>query len=159
MHEEKGESRSIGRKLSHISKSIQWIVRQELEPFGIGSGQHCFLMIAGNMPGITQNEISVRSGIDKATAAKGVFKLEKLGYLKRICDSNDKRVRRLYLTEKGKGVIPEIRKCLNHVTEICSDNLSPEEIDYLFKLLDKIEDSANNYLCMKKNRKVKGEPE
>jgi len=89
--------------------------------------------------------------IDKATAAKGLAKLEKLGYLRRIPDREDRRIRRLYLSDRGNELIPKIQESLFRVTEVCSAGLTPDELEELFYLLDKVEHSLSRYVdaCMK----------
>jgi len=97
-------------------------------------------------PGITQNEVSRKIDVDKATAAKGLAKLEQRGYLRRIPDQDDRRIRRLYLSEAGETVMPQIEATLRRVTEVCSTDLSAEELEELFGLLDKVETSLGRYI-------------
>jgi hypothetical protein len=89
-----------------------------------------------------------RSGVlvDKATAAKGLAKLERRGYLRRIPDQNDRRIRRLYLSEAGQAVMPQIEATLRRVTEVCSTDLLAGELEELFGLLDKVEASLGHYI-------------
>ena len=96
-------------------------------------------------PGSTQNEIA-EIDIDKATAAKGLAKLEQAGYLRRVPDQRDRRVRRMFLTTEGEAVIPKIEATLRKVTKVCASDLSENEVDELFRLLDKVEASLVDYI-------------
>ena len=140
------EERSLGKQISHISRNIRWMIQRDLETIGVGSGQHFFLHLIQRHPGITQNEVSRITDIDKATAAKGLAKLEQRGYLRRIPDQDDRRIRRLYLSEAGEAVMPQIEAALRRVTEVCSADLSSEELEELFGLLDKVEASLGYYI-------------
>jgi len=140
------EERSLGKLISHISRNIRWMIQRDLETIGVGSGQHFFLYLVQRHPGITQNEVSRITDIDKATAAKGLAKLEQRGYLRRIPDRDDRRIRRLYLSEEGEAVMPQIEATLRRVTEVCSTDLSAEELGELFRLLDKVEASLVRYI-------------
>lgn len=122
------------------------MIKHQLEPYEVGSGQHFYLFLLDRTPGITQNEVSRGTGIDKATAAKGLAKLEQQGYIQRVPDKADRRVRRLYLTEKGKDIIPKVKESLARVTEVCSAELTQEELEQLFSLLDKVEHSLSTYI-------------
>ena len=122
------------------------MIQRDLETIGVGSGQHLFLHLIQRHPGITQNEVSRQTDIDKATAAKGLAKLEQRGYLRRIPDQDDRRIRRLYLSEAGEAVMPQIEATLRRVTEVCSTDLSAEELAELFGLLDKVEASLGRYI-------------
>ena len=149
--EDHGQERSLGKQISHISRNIRWMIQHELESCGVGSGTHFFLHLIEQHPGITQNDLSGKTDIDKATAAKGLAKLEQQGYLQRIPDSEDGRVRRLYLTKAGKAIMPAIRSTLRGVTEVCSADLSREELDELFRLLDRVEAALGHYIGDRKN--------
>ena len=138
--------RSLGKTFNHISRNIHWMIKHQLEPYGVGSGQHFFLFLLDRTPGITQNEVSNITDIDKATAAKGLAKLEQQGYIERFPDKGDRRIRRLYLTKEGKEVIPRIKESLTRVTEVCSTKLTEEELEMLFYLLDKVENSLSTYI-------------
>ena len=140
------EERSLGKQISHISRNIRRMIQRDLETIGVGSGQHFFLHLVQRHPGITQNEVSRITDIDKATAAKGLAKLEQRGYLRRIPDQDDRRIRRLYLSESGEAVMPQIEATLRRVTEVCSTDLSAEELEELFGLLDKVEASLGRYV-------------
>ena len=141
------ESRSLGRQISYIARSIRWIVEHELGQLGVGSGTHFFLRIIHLNPGITQNELSEQTQIDKATAAKGLAKLGSLGYLTRVPDTKDRRFRRLYLTDAGQRIIPSIHATLRRVTEICATNLNAKELGELFTLLDRVEAAVSTYIA------------
>jgi DNA-binding MarR family transcriptional regulator len=139
--------RSLGKQINYLARSIRWIVEHELEQLGVGSGTHLFFRIIHRTPGITQNELSEQTQIDKATAAKGLAKLGSLGYLTRVPDTKDRRFRRLYLTDAGERIIPSIYATLRHVTEICAANLNVKELDELFSLLDRVEEAVSTYIA------------
>jgi len=138
--------RSLGKTIHHISRGIHWMVKHQLDEYGVGSGQHFFLFLVDQQPGITQNEVSRKTDIDKATAAKGICRLEERGYIRRVPDQKDRRVRHLYLTERGKEIIPTIRNSFRKVTEICSAELTSGEQEQLFLLLHKVDHSLSTYI-------------
>lgn len=149
--EDDGKERSLGKQISHISRNIRWMIQHELESCGVGSGTHFFLHLIEQHPGITQNELSRKTDIDKATAAKGLARLEQQGYLQRIPDTEDRRVRRLYLNDAGRAIMPDIQATLQRVTEVCSADLSQAELDELFRLLDQVEAALGRYIGAQKS--------
>ncbi len=138
--------RSLGRSINHISRLVHWLVRNELEAYGVGSGQHAIMVLVYRYPGITQNEISSKGCVDKATVAKGLAHLEKLSLLRREADPDDRRLRHVYLTDAGSELMPVIIACLRNVTDTCSAGLTPDETDVLFSLLDKVEHALVDYI-------------
>ena len=138
--------RSLGKQISYLARTIRWIADHELRQTGLSTATYLLVRVLHHNPGITQNELGKATQIDKATAAKGVAKLESIGYLKRVPDHHDGRVRRLYLTDAGQRVIPSVQLALRRVTEICATNLTESEIAELFGLLDRVEDAVSNYV-------------
>jgi len=138
--------RSLGKLISFIGRSIHWVVAHDLEHIGLGSGTYNFLRIVHTNPGITQNELSEFSQVDKATVAKGLAKLESQGYLARVRDTRDRRVRRLRLTDAGESIIPTVYETLRHVTEICTADLNDQEVETLFSLLDRVEEALTAHI-------------
>lgn len=140
-------NRSLGKAIGHIARGIRWIVDHELEATGTTSATLHLVRVVHRSPGITQNELSDRTGIDKATAARGVAKLESLGYLRRSPDSLDHRKRRLNLTDAGEQLVPGIHAVLRHVTDVCATDLSAAERDQLFMFLDRVERAVSAYVA------------
>lgn len=147
--------RSLGKQINYLARGIRWVVEHELAPLGVGSGTHFFLRVIHQNPGITQNELSRRTQIDKATAAKGLARLESLGYLSRVPDTGDRRIRRLYLTKAGERIIPSVYATLRHVTGICSVNLDTGELDRLFALLDRVEGALSAHIAAMKQERIR----
>ncbi|MFW5797993.1 MAG: MarR family winged helix-turn-helix transcriptional regulator [Spirochaetota bacterium] len=142
--------RSLGRQISYIARCVRWIVEHELGRLGVGSGTHHLLRHIHLSPGITQKELSRRTQIDKGTAARGVAELESAGYVRREPDAGDRRARRLYLTCAGERLIPTVYASLRHVTDICAADLSRQELDELFTLLDRVEAAASAHIARAK---------
>ena len=138
--------RSLGKQISYIARAIRWILDRELDQPGLSTATYMFVRVVSRTPGITQNELSDETQLDKATTAKGVAKLESLGYLTRVADRADGRVRHLYLTDSGERLIPSIHTALRRVTEICAADLTEAELDQLFGLLDRVEGAVSAYL-------------
>jgi DNA-binding MarR family transcriptional regulator len=139
--------RSLGKQISYIARCVRWIVEHELGRLGLGSGTHHLLRHIHQSPGITQKELSRRTQINKGTAARGVAELEAAGYVRREPDAEDRRARRLYLTENGVRLIPAVYATLRHVTDICATDLSANELEELFTLLDRVEAAATAHIA------------
>ena len=88
--------------------------------------------------GISQEKLSELINIDKGTTAKAIKKLEELGYVERNKDISDKRVNKIYLTEKALEIKDEFLASLTKWEDILTSNLSDEEILYGLKILNKL---------------------
>ena len=85
--------------------------------------------------GITQDDLAVHLHIDKGTVARALKKLEDNGFIYREINPQNRRRYLLFLTEKGRQIVPriyDIDKEWEH--SVCS-NLSDTEYSHLFNAL------------------------
>ena len=81
--------------------------------------------------GIQVSELAKLARVRKQSMAQSVEQLEKLGYLERRPDPNDRRARLVFLTERGKAVRPVAVKAGRQVEREWAQLTSPEEIEAL----------------------------
>lgn len=143
----------IGKTLSIIYRYRQIIINHKLKPYGLGSGQHIFLINIAKNEGINQKDLTNLVMIDKATTAKALKKLEENGYIYRQCDELDRRYNQLFLTEKGRQTMPVITSVLMEITEELIVGMTEEECLYFSNCLDKLLDNAIVAVHMLRNEK------
>ena len=127
---------SLGKYNTGIYRHVQIIINNELNPYGLGSGQYIFLGQIAQFEGITQKELTETIKIDKATTAKAVKKLIEQDYIYRVQDESDKRYYKIFLTKKGKDFVPILRKKLRSVSVILSKGMAEDQIDKASELLE-----------------------
>jgi DNA-binding MarR family transcriptional regulator len=113
-------------------------MHEELKEFNLGSGQFHFLMILYIKDGVNQETLAEKLNIDKATSARAIKKLEEQGFVNRKKDPDDRRNYHIFLTEKAIQLKPKIRNILSNWTDLLLEDLSKEEVNQLFILLEKI---------------------
>jgi DNA-binding MarR family transcriptional regulator len=129
----------IGKLVSQLQRRNQKILSKKLAPYGIGSGgQHSFLKLILQRPGITQEQLTNELKFDKATTARSVRQLEESGYIERQTDPNDRRSYLLFPTTKAVDFSPVLQEILNELNADLVRNLSDEEEDLLIDLLQRI---------------------
>lgn len=133
-----GHVNSSGKYISILYRHMQMLITPRMEPFRIGSGQYIFLLGISGREGISQKALSEELLIDKTTTAKAIRKLETEGYIRRETDPEDQRYNRLYLTDEGKRIVPEVRAVLEEVTRLSREGLSDEEYELLLNLLQRM---------------------
>jgi DNA-binding MarR family transcriptional regulator len=101
---------SVGKAISYLYRYEQIYTGKKIEPYGIGSGQFPFLMRLYHEDGINQESLSDYLKIDKGTTARAIQKLVDEGYVFRQRDEKDRRSYRVFLTEKGKKLEPDMKK-------------------------------------------------
>jgi DNA-binding MarR family transcriptional regulator len=128
----------IGKYIGEIHRSSCIYFSKKFSRFGIGAGQYLFLLNLYNHDGITQEELTEKVRLDKATTARAIKKLEDEGYVKRIKKENDKRAYKLEITEKATQIKEEVYSIMNEWEAKIRSCLTDEESQELMNLLSKL---------------------
>lgn len=139
------QTKSVGRYISCIYRHFHKYMQDQLQEYNLGSGQFHFLMMLYNKDGVNQETLAEILNIDKATSARAIKKLEEQGFVTRKRDTNDRRNYNVFLTEKAKKLQPKIKEILSTWTEILLKDISKEEQNQLFNLLEKIAQNATQH--------------
>jgi DNA-binding MarR family transcriptional regulator len=102
---------------SAAAKAMNRLARDALAPHGITPSQYAVMRGLYERDGQTGAEISAALVIDSATLTGVLDRLERAGLLARRPDGEDRRVNRLELTEKGRGLMPALDAAINGVNE------------------------------------------
>lgn len=132
----------IGKYLSYIYRSGQCYIAKELEKYNIGSGQYFFLFSLYGEDGVSQETLTEKLKVDKATTGRAVQKLLEEGYVERQKDPKDRRAYKIYLTEKGKRMKPIIRRVVHNWVSSLLKDFNEEEKEIMLKLLNKMFENA-----------------
>lgn len=123
-----------------------------LRQYHIGAGQQFFLLSISQTPGISILELAQQGHFDNASATRAAQKLLSEGYITIVPDETDKRIRRMYTTEKAKPVLDEIVDMKNTWYQIVVDGLSSEERKTAERLMKRVADNAYRYNQRMKDR-------
>ena len=137
-----GSYRSLGRYISHLHMGINQYLHKELEPYGIGAGQFHFLICLYKRDGISQEELTERLTVDKATTTRAIGKLEKEGYVIREKDPSDRRKYRVWLTPKAIDLRPKVKRILKQWTSGILVGFDSDEREILFDFLERMEKNS-----------------
>lgn len=127
---------------------------QELDKVGIYSGQAALLMKLNKENGLSQKEIADRLTVKPATITVMLQRMEKTNYIIREKDDIDKRISRIFITDKGREVCDEIKKVHDKFEEECFVNLNEDEILILRTLLMRVRDNLRENLNISDESKV-----
>ena len=107
-----GRQREIGKNISIIQRLKNIYYGNELSSYQIGCGQQFFLLQIFKNPGMSLQELASFGHFDKATATRAVKKLEEQGYVITKTEVSDRRVRKIYITEKAESVVEKTWVCV-----------------------------------------------
>jgi DNA-binding MarR family transcriptional regulator len=124
--------------ISYSYRALQKKFAKELAPYHIGWGHFVILMSLYDNEGSSQDDLALSRGFDKTMIAKSVVKLEEEDLIRRKTDPSDRRVKRLYLTDKSRELIPELEQIGLGINKILFKDLDEKESEVILEHFRKI---------------------
>tara|TARA_Y100000588_G_C13628668_1_gene658535 strand:+ start:124 stop:603 length:480 start_codon:yes stop_codon:yes gene_type:complete len=144
------ETIELIRKVIHQNREF---ARLKLDSLGLYRGQPKLIYILCKEDGLTKKELAGRLDVAAPTITKMVERLEKNDFVYTKKDEKDKRITRVYVSDKGKVVQKELVDFFNESKEVYFKDMTDTEVETLYTLLTKI--SKNVEENIKQNSKGK----
>lgn len=134
---------NLGRCISILDRLMKMYYDHGLADFEIGWGQQFYAEYIYDHPGASAQEMVKCIRVDKATLTKNIKKLYEIGYIKIVGDETDKRVKHLYLTEKGIPAVKRIKEIhSDFYSTLCSD-ISSRDIRLTEQTMEQMTENIN----------------
>lgn len=130
------------RNITEITRCGAQYRTENLTQMGLKSCHASYLMEICAHPGISQEKLAGRICINKSNVARQAAVLEEGGFVTRIPCEADRRVMRLYPTEKALALLPQIQKILDTWSAYLTQDLSDDEQAQLARILAKMKERA-----------------
>lgn len=91
-----------------------------------------------NAEGITQSELARLMDVNKVSIGATIDQLQNASYLIRKFDRDDKRVRRLYLTSKGKKAVEHMKKAVLRLHSQLHDGITERDLAITERTLERM---------------------
>jgi DNA-binding MarR family transcriptional regulator len=131
--------RSVGFLISQLGFLSSKRFMAALAPVGIDPREFMLLRFVAASEGRSQQALAERLSIPPSRMVALVDHLEESGLLERRPDPEDRRVRGLHLTRKGRGALERAGKiAIDYETELCA-GINREERELLIDLLQKLQ--------------------
>ena len=139
--------------MPQIMKDITEITRVSVQyrtdafgPMGLKACHGSYLQEICARPGISQEQLAERICINKSNVARQAAALEEGGFIaRRPCDT-DRRIMRLFPTDKTLQLLPEINRIMDSWQEQLTQDLSRDEQALLEIMLLKMRRRATSYM-------------
>ncbi|AMA54582.1 MULTISPECIES: MarR family transcriptional regulator [Bacillus] len=128
----------ILREIGMIARALDSISNIEFKDLDLTRGQYLYLVRIYENPGIIQEKLAEMIKVDRTTAARAIKKLEMQGFIQKQPDEQNKKIKKLFPTEKGKKVYPLLRREGEHSMEVALSGFTPEEKETIFKLVHRV---------------------
>ncbi|MFV0559590.1 MAG: MarR family winged helix-turn-helix transcriptional regulator [Enterococcus sp.] len=126
------------REIGTIARALDSLSNIEFKNMQLSRGQYLYLVRISENPGIIQEELSEMLKVDRATVSKAIQKLEKKEFVVRVNDENNKKIKRLYLTEQGQQLYPVIIRENIYSTKTALEGLDEKEVEQFLTTLVKV---------------------
>ena len=128
--------RGIMKYVNRIHRSMGVVYNNRLREYGINHCQHPYILLICQYPGITQEELTRSVCVNKSNVTRQLASLEGEGYLTRRPDEDDKRLMRVYPTEKMEALLPHVREVMGDWNALLLEGFSEEERAKLISMLE-----------------------
>lgn len=131
---------TIGRLLVLMNRYAKGYLKKALEGSLIQTGEEfSYLIVLLTFESLTKTELNNKNIMEKTSGTEVIKRLIKLGFISEFDDPDDKRSKRISITESGKSEVFRILPKMDSFTHLVAGNLNTQEratLAYLLKKLD-----------------------
>ena len=128
----------ILREIGMIARALDSISNIEFKEYDLTKGQYLYLVRICENPGIFQEKLTEMIKVDRTTAARAIKKLEISGFIEKKEDKHNKKIKKLFPTEKGESVYPFIKRENDYSNFVSLEGFSEREVETIFNLLQRV---------------------
>ena len=127
--------RHIGWLVTDVARMMRSVFDRRVRSLGLTRPQWLALVRLQRKPGCSQSELADMMEIEKAPLGRIVDRLTEKGWIERRPDPDDRRINRIYLTDRGERVYAAISPISVATVEDALTDLSVHDREQLSELL------------------------
>lgn len=108
----------------------------------IGSHRHIYIFHVCRQPGIAQEQLAKLICVNKSNVTRQINFLEQQGYVFRRPDESDRRILRIYPTQRAEELYPKVLRIMREWNMLLLAELAPQEQEQLLDILARITERA-----------------
>ena len=136
---------SFLKNLNAISRGTTLFRDEKLKCYGLTGYQVEYLFAVCNREGVSQDELAKSLFVNKSNVARQMSALEEAGFVRREQSAEDKRVYKVYPTQRARDLMPVIRAANDEWRSIICRGLEEGEEERLAATLEKLVENARRY--------------
>lgn len=126
-------------RIARVARRLRYAFDELIAPYGLTGTQYGLLNRLALADGLVQAELGRRMAIEPATLTGMVQRLEREGWVRRTIDPDNRRLQRVWLTDKAREALPALRRLQERHRRRALAGLDAEQLAQLGRLLDSIE--------------------
>ncbi|RLQ90140.1 MarR family transcriptional regulator [Planomicrobium sp. Y74] len=144
----------ILREIGMIARALDSISNIEFKELDLTKGQYLYLVRICENPGIIQEQLLELIKVDRSTATRAIQKLELNGFLEKKNDPDNKKIKRLFPTDKGQDAYPFIKRENDYSNHVALEGFTEKEAELAASLLQRIRKNVEkDWESVKKGQK------
>jgi DNA-binding MarR family transcriptional regulator len=129
-------SDSLGFLITDVSRLLRKRFDERARLLGLTRPQWRTLSLLKRHEGINQGKLADLLEIEPITVCRMIDRLEEAGKVERRRDPDDRRAWRIYLTDKARPLLDQIRALADDLIEDMLDGVPDERRDHLLESLE-----------------------
>ena len=134
-HANPNDEKHIGWLVADVARMTRTVFDRRVRALGLTRPQWLALVRLKRRPGCSQSELADMMEIEKAPLGRIVDRLTEKGWIERRADAQDRRINRIYLTDRGERVYAAISPISVSTVEDALVELSAQDREHLSRLL------------------------
>jgi len=126
-------------RISRLARLLRRELDEQLSSQGLTGVQMGLLTRLARSEGLVQAELGRRMAIEPATLTGIVQRLEREGWVRRSCDADNRRLQRVWLTDKAHAALSSLLRVQARYRRRALAGLDAGELAQLENLLHRIE--------------------
>ncbi len=138
----------IGFLVHDVSRMRRTLFDQAVKPLGITRAQWWALanLSRQETEGMIQTDLARLLDVGKVTVGGLIDRLEASGHVERRPDPVDRRIKRIFITDRGYEVIEQMRNVGRDLNSIILKGVPPDEVQVAEEVLRRMKDNLREQL-------------
>jgi len=136
-------SKSLGHLFHNINLTMRKRLEKEIAGFNLATSHQFGVLLLLSKKNMSQKEISNATLADEPSTTRMLDRMIKKGLIGKERSKEDKRKHIVYITEKGQSLLQDIMPIVIKNNNYVASLLEEEELEILFKLLNKINNNSS----------------
>ena len=127
-----------GTYISVLMRQLNLFFGHELSEVEITASELMYLSQLYAKDGLTQEEMCAAISVDKAATTRTIQAMEKKGLVTRAAHEEDRRSKRVFLSDRAKEVEPRIRELQRRWVDFITQDMTEEESNLFARQLQQM---------------------
>lgn len=143
--EEYKKNGNLSFLLHDVSHRVSRVFDKQMDPLGLTRSQWGVLVYVARTPGMVQTQLAEKLEIGRMAVTGLIDRMEIKGLVERKEDADDRRIKRIFLSESARQIIPSIEAAGDLVGSRIFNGLSVEDRERLINCLLCVRDQAEEF--------------